>query len=77
MQQIQNTLYVMTPLSYVHLDNTTLRVDVDHQKRLQVPIHHVGSLVCFGDIMVSPALMHRLAEDGVTDRQYGAKPQSA
>jgi CRISPR-associated protein Cas1 len=64
MQQIQNTLYVMTPLSYVHLDNTTLRVDVDHQKRLQVPIHHVGSLVCFGDIMVSPALMHRLAEEG-------------
>lgn len=64
MQQIQNTLYVMTPLAYVHLDNTTLRVDVDHQKRLQVPIHHVGSLVCFGDIMVSPALMHRLAEEG-------------
>jgi CRISPR-associated protein Cas1 len=64
MQQIQNTLYVMTPQSYVHLDNATLRVDVDHEKRLQVPLHHVGTLVCFGDVMVSPALMHRLAEEG-------------
>jgi len=64
MQQILNTLYVMTPNAYVHLENDTLRVDVEHEKRLQVPLHHLGSVVCFGNIMVSPALMHRLADDG-------------
>ena len=64
MQQILNTLYVMTPNAYVHLENDTLRVDVEHEKRIQVPLHHLGSVVCFGNIMVSPALMHRLADDG-------------
>jgi CRISPR-associated protein Cas1 len=61
---LQNTLYIMTPLAYVHLDNATLRVDVENEKRLQVPLHHVGALVCFGNVMVSPALMHRLADEG-------------
>ncbi|MHB1617834.1 MAG: type I-C CRISPR-associated endonuclease Cas1c [Metallibacterium sp.] len=61
---LQNTLYIMTPLAYVHLDNATLRVDVEREKRLQVPLHHVGALVCFGNIMVSPALVHRLADEG-------------
>jgi len=61
---VQNTLYVMTPQAWVHLDNATLRVDVDRQKKLQVPLHHIGSLVCFGNVLVSPALMHRLADEG-------------
>ena len=64
MQQILNTLYVMTPNAYVHLENDTLRVDVEREKKLQVPLHHLGSVVCFGNIMVSPALLHRLADEG-------------
>jgi CRISPR-associated protein Cas1 len=61
---VQNTLYVMTPQAWVHLDNATLRVDVERQKKLQVPLHHIGSLVCFGNVLISPALMHRLADEG-------------
>ncbi len=64
-RQIQNTLYVMTPNAYLHLENDTLRVDVDHQKKLQVPLHHLGSVVCLGNIMLSPALMHRCADEGL------------
>ena len=66
MRQILNTLYVMTPHSYLHLENDTLRVDVEHQKRMQVPLHHLGSVVTLGNIMLSPALMHRLADDGIS-----------
>ena len=55
MQILLNTLYVMTPNAYVHLENDTVRVDVDREKRLQVPLHHLGSIVCFGNIMLSPA----------------------
>ena len=66
MRQILNTLYVMTPHSYLHLENDTLRVDVEHQKRMQVPLHHLGSVVCLGNIMLSPALMHRCADDGIS-----------
>lgn len=64
MHTIQNTLYVMTPQAYAHLDNATLRIDVEREKKLQVPLHHIGGLVCFGNVMVSPALMHRLADEG-------------
>lgn len=64
MHTIQNTLYVMTPQAYAHLDNATVRIDVEREKKLQVPLHHIGGLVCFGNVMVSPALMHRLADEG-------------
>lgn len=66
MHTIQNTLYVMTPNAYAHLENNTIRIDIEREKRLQVPLHHIGAVVCFGNVMVSPALMHRLADEGKT-----------
>jgi CRISPR-associated protein Cas1 len=64
MHQLQNTLYVMTPNAYAHLENATVRIDVDRVKKLQVPLHHLAGLVCFGNVMVSPGLMHKLADEG-------------
>ncbi len=64
MQTIQNTLYVMTPNAYAHLDNATVRIEVERETKLRVPLHHIGGLVCFGNVLVSPALMHRLADEG-------------
>jgi len=65
-RQILNTLYVMTPHSYLHLENDTLRVDIEREKKMQVPLHRLGSVVCLGNIMLSPALMHRCADDGIS-----------
>ena len=62
--QLLNTLYVTLPESYLHLDNDTLRVEVEHETRLRVPLHHLSAVVCFGHVMVSRILMHRLAEEG-------------
>jgi CRISPR-associated protein Cas1 len=62
--QLLNTLYVTTPEAYLHLDNDTLRVDVERETRLRVPLHHLSAVVCFGHVMVSPILMHRLADEG-------------
>ena len=64
MKTLLNTLYVTTPLSYLHLDNDTVRVEVERETRLRVPLHHLGSIVVFGNVLVSPALMHRLADEG-------------
>jgi CRISPR-associated protein Cas1 len=66
MRQLLNTLYVMTPQAYLHLDNDTLRVDVEHEKKMQVPLHHIGAVVVFGNVMVSPATVHRCADGGIT-----------
>lgn len=60
-----NTLYVNTQDSYLRLDNDTLRVMVDEETRLRVPLHHLQAVVCFGRVGVSLPLMHRLAEEAV------------
>src|SRR5882724_8302119 len=64
MHQLLNTLYVTTENSFLRLDHETLKVSVDKETKLQVPLHHLGGVVCFGDVMVSPALMRRCGEDG-------------
>lgn len=64
MQTVQNTLYVMTPNAYAHLDNATVRIEVERETKLRVPLHHIGALVGFGNALISPALMHRLADEG-------------
>ena len=63
--QLLNTLYLTTPETYLRLDNDTLRVEVDHETRLRVPLHHLSAVVCFGHIGLSTPLMHRLAEGGI------------
>jgi CRISPR-associated protein Cas1 len=64
MHQLLNTLYVQTPRSYLHLDHETLKVKVEGEVRLQVPLLHLGAIYCFGDVGVSTALLHRCAADG-------------
>lgn len=64
MHQLLNTLYVTTEGAYLRADHDTLRVEVEKETKLQVPFHHLGGVVCFGDIMMSPAAMQRCAEDG-------------
>lgn len=62
--QLLNTLYVTTPDAYLHLDHDTLRIEVERETRLRVPLHHLSAVVCFGHALVSPILMHRLADEG-------------
>lgn len=64
MHQLQNTLYITTEGAYVRLDHDTLKVEVEKETKLQIPLHHIGGVVCFGDVLLSPAAMHRCAEDG-------------
>lgn len=63
--ELLNSLYVTQPESYLRLENSTLRVEVARELRLQVPLHHLTSVVCFGHVGVSVPLMHRLAEDNI------------
>jgi CRISPR-associated protein Cas1 len=60
-----NTLYVTSADSYLRLDNDTLRVEVEQETRLRVPLHHLQAVVCFGHVGISLPLMHRLADDAI------------
>jgi CRISP-associated protein Cas1 len=64
MQELLNTLYVETQNAYIHLDHDTLRVEIERETRMRVPLIHLIGIVCFGDVLVSPALIHRTADDG-------------
>jgi CRISP-associated protein Cas1 len=60
-----NTLYVTLPESRLRLDNDTLRVELEEETRLRVPLHHLQAVVCFGHVGLSAPLMHRLAACGI------------
>ena len=45
----------MTPHSYLHLENDTLRVDVEREKKLQVPLHRVERQRLGQVALVAPA----------------------
>ena len=62
-RELLNTLYVTTQGAYVHLDHQTIRVEVEDETKLRVPLHHLGSVVCFGRVNVSPAAMAKCAEE--------------
>jgi CRISPR-associated protein Cas1 len=64
MKQILNTLYVQTQGTYLRLDHDTLQVEVEREKVLQMPLHHLGGITVFGNVLLSPFLIHRCAEDG-------------
>ena len=63
--QLLNTLYVTTEETYLRLDNDTLRVEVERETRLRVPLHHLSAVVCFGHVGLSAPLMHRLADENI------------
>ena len=64
MKVLLNTLYVSTEGAWLRLEGETLVVMVEEEKRLQVPLHHLGAIVCIGRIRLSSALMARCMEDG-------------
>ena len=64
LRQLGNTLYVQTQGAYVRLDHETLKLEVEREVKLQAPLHHIGGMVLFGNVLVSPFLLQRFAEDG-------------
>ncbi|MBI1920842.1 MAG: type I-C CRISPR-associated endonuclease Cas1 [Geobacter sp.] len=64
MKQLLNTLYVMTQGAYVCLDHETVKVEVGGKLQMQVPLHHLGAIVTMGNVMLSPFIMGRCADDG-------------
>ncbi|MEI6262498.1 MAG: type I-C CRISPR-associated endonuclease Cas1c [Deltaproteobacteria bacterium] len=65
MKKHLNTLYVTTQGAYLSKEGETVLVSVEGQKRLQLPVHTLGGIVCFGRVMCSPFLMGFCAEKNV------------
>ena len=65
MKKYLNTLYVTTQGAYLNKEGESLLVNIEHEVKLRVPIHTLGSVVCFGSVMCSPYLMHHCAKNSV------------
>src|SRR2546422_11248680 len=61
----QNTLYLTTPNSYVARDHLNLKIEVERELKLAVPIHHLESVCVFGQVAFSPAALQLCWEHGV------------
>jgi len=66
MKRLLNTLYVTTPGASLKKDGENLVAEIDGQEQVRVPFHMLGSLVVFGAIYASPALIQACASGGIT-----------
>lgn len=66
MKKLLNTLYVTTPGAGLRKDGENLVAEVDNAERARVPLHMLGSVVVFGGIYLSPALIQACAAGGIT-----------
>jgi CRISPR-associated protein Cas1 len=60
-----NTLYVVTRGATINRDHLTVRVQVERQTRLVVPVHQLEAVAVFGGVHVTPGAMALCAERGV------------
>lgn len=64
MRELLNTLYVQTQGAVLHLDHDTVKIEVDRELKLRLPLLRLSGIVVFGRVTVTPFLIQRCAEDG-------------
>jgi CRISPR-associated protein Cas1 len=65
MKKYLNTLFITTQGAYLSKEGETVVVSVNKETKLQVPIHTIWGIVCFGQVSMSPYLMGFCAENKV------------
>jgi len=65
MKKLLNTVYITTEGAALRKDGENLVAEVDGVERGRVPLHMLASVVVFGGIYVSPALMQACAAGGI------------
>ena len=62
MKRLRNTLYVTTPDAYLSLDGENIVLSVKKEERGRRPLHLLDSIIVFGHLGVSPALLGKCSE---------------
>lgn len=65
MKKLQNSLYILSQGSYLSKDGETVAVYVNKELKQRFPIHNQSNILCFGNVMCTPALMGMCGENGV------------
>ena len=66
MKKLLNTIYILTPNSYIHVRNQNIVVEMDGEEKVSVPAHNIEAIVCFGQNTVSTPLVGFCGEMGIS-----------
>lgn len=66
MKKLLNTVYITTEGAALRKDGENLVADVEGVEKARVPLHMLASVVAFGAVYASPALMGACAAAGIT-----------
>lgn len=67
MKQLLNTLYILTPDTYLFLENEAIGVKIGGEVKVRVPAHTISSVYCFGNVTVSTPLIGFCGERNQSD----------
>jgi len=65
-KRVLNTLYVLSQGASLKKEGEAIAVKAGGEGKLRVPIISIGSIVCFGNALISPALIGFCARSGVS-----------
>ncbi|MBV1880400.1 MAG: type I-C CRISPR-associated endonuclease Cas1c [Pseudomonadales bacterium] len=65
MKKLQNCLYINKQETYVHKERETLVIKQGGDKLMQLPIHSLQHIFCFGNVLVSPFVLGFCGENNV------------
>jgi CRISPR-associated protein Cas1 len=60
-RELLNTLYVQTQGAVLHLDHDAVRIEVDRELKLRMPLMRLSGIVVFGRVTLTPFLIQRCA----------------
>lgn len=66
MRKLLNTLYVTTQGSHLSCDGDTIRIEIEGELKLRIPVHTLDGVVCFGRVYCTPPMLELCAEHNVS-----------
>ncbi len=66
MKKLLNTLYILTPDSYLFFRNETICVRVGGEEKISVPAISIEAIICFSQVTVSTPLIGFCGERGIS-----------
>lgn len=66
MKKYLNTLFITTQGAYLSKEGETVLVSAEKETKLQLPLHTLAGIVCFGQVGMSPFLMGACAEKNIS-----------
>lgn len=66
MRKLFNTLYVTTQETYLSRERETIAVNLPDGSKRRFPLHNLDSIVCFGNIRISPYLIGACGDNGIS-----------